>query len=182
MSVARKETPGYSLRRISHRAHVARSPTIGRLMAFLALVAMASAPYAAQACRDLTPRMDALDSYESIFSGEISGIRLTEFEDDRLGRPSKCDVDPADEIECIGHIAGRPRASLFVIPTKIFRGKVVDVQELQQAGCVRTDVRPKEEAIFFVYPGGNSAVIVWRSKGRAYADALQRLDVGTEDR
>ncbi len=157
-------------------ARVPESTQVKRFPAFLALLAVALAPHAAKACRDMIPDMDSLESYESIFLGEISGVRLREYEDRRLGQPGTCEPDPVDGIECIGAISGSPGVSLFVIPTKVIRGKVVGVQELQQAGCVRTNVRLKEEAIFFVNPGG-SAVIVWRSRLHDYAEVLGRLDV-----
>jgi hypothetical protein len=148
-----------------------------KTIGLVGLILAALAPLSVEACRDMMPDMADLPSYASVFVGEVSGIRLIEYENTRLDRSSKCDTDlNDDDLECIGHIAGRPLIKIFVIPTKVIKGTVTGVQELEQAGCTGSDIPLKEQGIFFVYPNSTTAVIVWRFKTADYANWLERLD------
>lgn len=150
----------------------------------LAAIALAGvAPLSVEACRDMVPDLSDLKSYESIFVGEVSGIRLIGYENKQLGRPDACEIqDNGEQGECFNLIGGNAPVAIFAIPTKVIKGKILGVQELQQAGCNYSNIPLKEHGIFFVNPGGSSAVIVWRSKASDYMLLLERLGVIRDDR
>jgi hypothetical protein len=129
----------------------------------------------AEACRNIVPDWTNFDSYESTFIGEVSGVRLIGYENKKLHLDT-CDQSLSDQnIECIDNIAGSPIVKLFVIPEKVFSGTVSGVQALEQVGCTRDDILPKARGIFFVNPGGTTAVVVWRSDQKEYGRWLKRL-------
>ncbi len=125
----------------------------------------------------MVPDANTVQSSVRIFVGELSGIRLIEYEDRLLDRSSGCATGPdEDGLECIDSISGSPRIQLFVVPTRVIKGAANDVQELRQVGCTSSDMPLRAQGLFFVDSNGN-AVIVWRSQSENYFHWLERLGV-----
>jgi hypothetical protein len=131
----------------------------------------------------MRPNADALSSYQSIFVGEVTGIRLTGYENKRLGRADVCDIEKNGEKGvCFNLTGGNEPVTIFALPVRVTHGTVQDVQELEQSGCNYPGLALKERGVFFVNAGGNSAVIVWESQKPDFTLWLKRLGVNEDGR
>lgn len=138
-----------------------------------AIVSASAAP--AGACHDVEPTNGQAGDYEAIFVGEVTGIRLRSYENRQLGRADACSIEE-DGVESVCfNIMSDPLVSIFALPRIVVRGNI-DVQELNEAGCNKTDLALKNRGIFFVNPSGGSAAIVWEGES-AYEDWLKELGV-----
>jgi hypothetical protein len=151
------------------------------ITATLLLAIAAAAAFPASACHVVQPVKGRTDSYEAIFIGEVTGIRLRSYENVQLGRTDGCTIEQDGVKPLCFNLTSDPLVSIFALPQIVVRGDVTDVQELDQAGCNKPDLALKERGIFFVNPGGHSAAIVWEGQ-IDYEDWLKRLGVDANDR
>lgn len=141
------------------------------------LVAIAAASaLPAGACHVVQPITGRIKHYKAIFVGEVTGIRLRGYENLQLGRTDGCTSEGNGVKPLCFNITSDPLVSVFALPRVVVRGKVTDVQEIDQAGCNKPDLTLKERGIFFVNPDGRSAAIVWESQSN-YEDWLRELGV-----
>lgn len=140
------------------------------------IAALASFAPLADACHPILPAPGEMDRFEAIFLGEVTGIRLTGYENRELGRPDACIEQTEDEAQVCFNITSDPPLSIFALPRHVVRGEAEGVQELDQAGCNKEDIAVKARAIFFVNPGRHSAAIVWEGHPE-YGNWLDRLGI-----
>ena len=95
----------------------------------IAILVLASLP--ANACHNMRPDQGDLQRYQSIFVGEVTGIRLTGLENKRLRKPDVCDIEKDGKIgECFNLTGGDEPTTIFSIPIQVVKGSVAGVQEL----------------------------------------------------
>ena len=132
----------------------------------------------ADACRTVRPDPKKLDRFETIFLGEVTGVRLIGHENKLLGRPDGCATGKGGkDDECFNLIGGSQPVTLFSVPITVVKGKASNVQELKMVGCSGTQPKLKEKVIFFVNAGGHSAITIWESNGKEYDEWLKRLSI-----
>ena len=128
------------------------------------------------ACHVMRPDPDKLDRFETIFLGEVTGIRLIGHENKLLGRPDGCEIVNGRKTDlCFNLDGGNQPVVLFAVPRKVVKGKADNVQELQMAGCAGTQPKLKERVLFFVHPKGSSAITVWESDKQEFDKWMNRL-------
>lgn len=133
----------------------------------------------AQACYVLEPVKQDMHTYEAIFLGEVTGVRLRGYENLQLGRPDGCLETEVDTEPVCFNLTSDPPISLFALPHRVFQGDVTDVLELDQAGCNRTEFELKQRALFFAHSEEGSAIVVWEDQPE-FREWLDFLNTGSE--
>ena len=132
----------------------------------------------ADACRTVRPDPNKLDRFETIFLGEVTGVRLVGREHELLGRPDGCMLGSDGKTdECFSFIGGSKPVTLYSVPITVVKGKAEKVQELQMVGCSGVHPNLNEKVLFFVNAGDHSAITILESNGKEYDEWLKRLGI-----
>jgi len=149
-----------------------------RLFAVAMVCVASTAPGLATACQRLEPSFQSLDGYTSVFIGRITGVHLAGYEHRLLGEPDA--VVPG-----LGGLTitdGASPVTVRAVVSRSIRGHSTGAVELSLAGCTYDPPALKDEAIFFVQPGGSAIVVARREHESAFAEWLARLGATQDDR
>lgn len=149
---------------------------MGKFVALAALVACTLLPNAATACHRMAPTPEALDQYQSVFLGSITGIHLKGYENKLLGKPDL--VGP--QLGAIVITDGSAPVDVHVAVTQPIRGNASGAVELSLAGCTYDLPQLKDRGIFFVLPDGEVAAVAWESDSVVFGSWLSRLGVARD--
>ena len=136
----------------------------------------------AMACHPIGPSLgDDLGGYDRVFVGEVTGARLIGRENELLGHPDACIPPTSGEKKlCFSFIGNSRPVVLFVVPSRVLKGKVEGTIEIEEAGCNSQDPKIGGRALFFVRKGSNSASVVWESSGEYFENWLKNFGIPDE--
>jgi hypothetical protein len=114
------------------------------------------------ACRNIAPDREPLEKYSSVFLGVTTGVHLAAYE----RRLLKGDPEIWN---------GYEEVTLNVVVSKQFLGKSAASTKVRMAGCTYSHPSLKQNSIFFVYKGTDTAVIVSDTDTKLYNFWLKKL-------
>ena len=113
------------------------------------------------------PNLKNIDSYTAIFTGEVTGIHVTEYEKYRieaLNEGKRFDNWFSDTT--LEH-------ELTIIVNKVITGKAPQLIKIKAKGCVHLP-QMKMQDVFFIKPNGY-AIPIYAVEGQHYSEALLKL-------
>ncbi len=125
----------------------------------------------ATACHRISPS-GPLEHYSAIFLGVVTGIRLHGLENRLLGRG-----DFVLDGQPLTITNGASPVSVTTVATLSVRGSPESPVTVRLVGCTFALPALNERGLFFVQPGGESAVTVWESDAPQFSRWLDQLGI-----
>lgn len=132
---------------------------VRRALLLLGLLGLASS---ASACRlSLEPDRHPLGSYRAIFIGEVTGIRLIDYE--RFVTTANDSDASDDDAAVLDHVyvtSSTPQFEARVHVLETFRGDASEIETLTLGGCAVPIPALRSEGLFFQLEPGSASVYV----------------------
>lgn len=143
--------------------------------AWLAAALLGAFAGPADACRDIQPALHDTERYAAIFVGVVTGIHLVGHERALLGVPDgELDGKP------LTITGGSSEVRVTAVPRLVATGSADGPQSFGLTGCATSLPGLRERGLFFVALDGGTAVAVWESSEREFAEALRVLRISRD--